>query len=349
MINVVKSYLPSKEKYCEYLEKIYSSAWLTNNGQCVQLLTQKLEAYLGVKNLLLVANATIGLQIAYKALGLQNEVITSPFSFVATTSSLVWEGLTPKFTDIQPCTFCIDENQIESAITSKTSAILPVHVYGNVCGVEKIANIAQQYKLKIIYDAAHAFGVKYCGQSVLNYGDISVLSFHATKLFHTVEGGALIIKDDAVFKRASDMINFGFDRLGSGKIEGLGINAKMSEFHAAMGLCVLEDMGCILAERQKIDRYYREHLPSFLVQLSIHKNAIANYAYFPVIFETEMQLLQAVADLKVQGIIPRQNQSQRRAETYQRLPHRINTCTRRASECPSRYIQARRRGGHIQP
>ncbi len=304
-IHVTKSYLPPKEKYDQYLKKIYDSGWLTNNGQCVQELTKKLEAYLGVKNLLLVTNATLGLQIAYRALGLTGEVITTPFSFVATTSSLVWEGLIPRFADIDPETFCLNPHNIEAAITSKTSAILPVHVYGNACEVEMIQTIAKKNKLKVIYDAAHAFGVKYKGESILNYGDISLLSFHATKLFHTVEGGALIIPDDAIFNKAKELMNFGFDTQGNGDIVGLGINAKMSEFHAAMGLCVLEDMSNILETRQKIDSRYRERLPKTIQTLQINKSATANYAYFPIILKSERQLLMVTKALHKHQIMPR--------------------------------------------
>ena len=303
-INVTKSHLPAKTKYDQYIQKIYESGWLTNNGQCVRELTKKLETYLGVKNLLLVTNATIGLQVAYRALGLSGEVITTPFSFVATTSSLVWEKLIPRFADINPMSFCLHPDNIEPLITQKTSAILPVHVYGNVCEVEKIRDIAHKNKLKVIYDAAHAFGVKYKGKSVLNYGDISILSFHATKLFHTVEGGALIIQDDQAFKKAQELVNFGFE-VGTGEITSLGINAKMSEFHAAMGLCVLEDMATILKERERAGMCYRKYLPKNIKTLKINANADSNYAYFPIVLESEAVLLLIIAALKEQSIIPR--------------------------------------------
>lgn len=306
MIHVTKSYLPSIDKYHARLEKIYASGWLTNNGQFVQELTKKLENYLGVKNVLLVTNATIGLQVAYKALGLSGEVITSPFSFVATTSSLAWEHLIPRFVDIDPHSFCLNADYIEAAITQKTSAILPVHVYGNICEVEKIQEIAKAYQLKIVYDAAHAFGVNYKGQSCLNYGDISVLSFHATKLFHTIEGGALIIQDDAVFNKAREMINFGFEVGGpSGHIASLGINGKMSEFHAAMGLCVLEDLPLILQKRQQVDATYRAYLPQSLKTLMINDSATKNYAYFPVCFANEKQLLEVMFLLEKEHVLTR--------------------------------------------
>ena len=304
-INVTKSYLPDLDKYQTHLKKIYDTHWLTNAGPFVQELTERLQTFLGVKNLLLVANATIGLQVAYKALNLKGEVITSPFSFVATTSSLVWENLTPVFTDIEPQSLCLDPLQIEAKITDKTSAILPIHVYGNACEVEQIDVIAKKYNLKTIYDAAHAFNVQYKGKSILNYGDISILSFHATKLFHCVEGGALIIQDDALFKKAKEMINFGFDSGGSGKIIGLGINAKMSDFHAAMGLCVLDDIHDILKKRQKIDHLYRQKLPKQIKVFNTNPNGSSNYAYFPILFKSEERLLTAIAALQENNIFPR--------------------------------------------
>ncbi len=303
VVNVTKTYLPDIKKYIQYVERIYETGWVTNAGACVQELTKRLEQYLGVKNLVLVSNATLGLQLAYKALELSGEVITTPFSFVATTSSLVWEKLTPRFVDIDPTSFCINPALIESAITPKTSAILPVHVYGNVCEVEKIEAIAKKHKLKVVYDAAHAFGVNYKGASVLNHGDISILSFHATKLFHTVEGGALIIKDDAVYEKVKRLMNFGLN--GPVEIVSEGINTKMSEFHAAMGLCVLDDMAEILQKRQEVDRYYREHLPDQLHLLEVNPSATPNYAYFPVVFDSESQLLKVEAVLKANNIVPR--------------------------------------------
>jgi len=189
-INVTKTYLPDKTKFERYVNLIFDNGQLTNNGQLVRKLENRLAQYLGVKNLLLVTNGTLALQVAYKLLDLKGDIITTPFSFVATTSSLVWEGLNPVFVDINRDTLNIDTDNIEEKISEKTSAILPVHVYGNGCDVEKIEEIAHKYNLKVIYDAAHAFGVNYNGRSILQYGDISVLSFHATKVFHTIEGGA---------------------------------------------------------------------------------------------------------------------------------------------------------------
>ena len=220
MIPVTKAYLPNKEKYQSYVERIFQSGWLTNNGSLLQELERRLADYLGVKNIILVANGSFALQLAYKALDLEGEVITTPFSFAATTSTLAWEGLKPIFADINPKTFNIDPAQIEAQITSNTSAIVPVHVFGNPCDVEAIQAIADKHKLKVVYDAAHAFGSEYKDQSVLNFGDISTLSFHSTKLFHTIEGGAVITNDDELAKKVRLMINFGIS--GPASIDSVG-------------------------------------------------------------------------------------------------------------------------------
>ena len=245
MIPVTKPYLPSREKLDRYIDGIYERAWLTNNGELVQELTRRLEEYLGVENLLLVANGTLALQIAYRALGVTGrneptEAITTPFTFVATASSLKWEGVEPVFADIDPNTWCLDPTNIEPAITPRTQAIVPVHVFGNACDVDAIDAIAKKHSLKVIYDASHAFGVKYQGESLLKHGDAATLSFHATKLFHTGEGGAIVFKRKEDLERAKKMINFGIT--GPETVEALGINAKMNELQAAMGLCVLDEM-----------------------------------------------------------------------------------------------------------
>jgi len=303
VINVTKTYLPDRTKLDKYIDKIYSTAWMTNNGQLVKELTSRLEEYLGVQNLLLVSNGTLALQIAYKALGVSGQAITTPFSFVATTSSLVWEGIEPIFVDIDPETFCIDPSKIEEAITPETTAIVPVHVFGNACDVEKIENIAQKYGLKTIYDGAHAFGVQYNGGSLLSYGDATILSFHATKLFHTIEGGAIIFKNKEDLERAKPMINFGID--GPDLITELGINAKMNEFQAAMGLCVLDEMNTILEERAKIWHHYQQSLQDHLQLIQFNPHSSNNYSYFPVVFDSEEMLLKVKAALNKQGINPR--------------------------------------------
>jgi len=303
VINVTKTYMPDKNKYISYVHKIYETGWITNNGPLVQELELRLSKYLGVKNIVLVSNGTIALEIAYRLLALKDEVITTPFSFVATTSSLVSNGLKPVFTDINPKTFNLDPCKIEEAINEKTSAIVPVHVFGNACEVEKIEKIANKHNLKVIYDAAHAFGEDYNGKSLLNYGDISTLSFHATKIFHSIEGGALIINDDSLVKEARSLINFGID--GPESIQGLGTNAKMNEFEAAMGLCVLDDIEKIKKERRNLYNRYKKELNSFIEIQERNKKCTNNYAYFPILMENEDELLVLKEKLNKEGINPR--------------------------------------------
>jgi len=303
MINVTKTYLPNKEKYKHYIDEIYENGWLTNNGPLVQRLEKRLAKYLGVKNIVLVSNGTVALEIAYRTLGLKGFVITTPFSFVATTSSLVTNQLLPIFADIDPNSFNLDPKNIEKLITPNTSAILPVHVFGNACEVEEIEQIAKKHDLKVIYDAAHAFDVKYKDQSLLNYGDISTLSFHATKLFHSIEGGALIINDDELVQKARYLINFGIKN--AEEIPELGTNAKMNEFEAAMGLCVLDDIEEIKQKRKDILENYRSELKDLVQFQEQNENATKNYSYFPVLFENEAQLLKVQKALNDKQIFPR--------------------------------------------
>lgn len=304
MIPVTKAYLPNKDKYKAYIDRIYESEWLTNNGSLLQKLEQRLKEYLGVKHIILVANGSLALQLAYKALDLKGEVITTPFSFAATTSTLVWEGLTPIFADVEPHSFNIDPKQIEALITPKTSAILPVHVFGNPCEVEVIQAIADKHELKVIYDAAHAFGSEYKGQSVLNHGDISTVSFHATKLFHTIEGGAVITNDDELSNKVRLLMNFGIT--GPTTIESVGTNAKMNEFEAAMGLCVLEEIDTIKIGRERVWKSYQELLADTnLTFQAWNQHGANNHAYAPVLFESEDKLLITEAKLKEKGILPR--------------------------------------------
>lgn len=308
MIPVTKSYLPNKDKYKAYVDRIYETAWLTNNGSLLQELERRLKEHLGVKHLILVANGSLALQLAYKALDLKGEVITTPFSFVATTSTLAWEGLKPVFADIDPACFNLDSNNIESLITKRTSAIVPVHVFGNPCQVEAIQAIADKHNLKVIYDAAHAFSTDYTDQhgytqSVLNYGDISTISFHATKLFHTIEGGAVITNDDELARKIRLLINFGI--IGPTTIESVGTNAKMNEFEAAMGLCVLDEIDTIKTERQRIWQTYQQELPGLVQFQQWNPQSQNNHAYAPVLFESEAQLFKVEAKLKENNIIPR--------------------------------------------
>ena len=303
MINVTKSYLPNIEKYKSYIDEIYKTAWLTNQGPLVQRLETRLAQYLGVKNIVLVSNGTIALEIAYRALDLKGEVITTPFSFVATTSSLVTNKLIPIFVDINEKTFNLNPKNIEKKITSRTSAILPVHVFGNACEVEEIEKIAKKSNLKVIYDAAHAFDVKYKDNSLLNYGDISTLSFHATKLFHTIEGGALIINDDELVQKVRYLINFGIKN--PQEIPHLGTNAKMNEFEAAMGLCILDDIEDIKTNRKKVVENYKIGLESLVTFQKQNEQANENYSYFPILFKNETQLLKVQNALNDNQIFPR--------------------------------------------
>ena len=303
MINVTKTYLPSKKKYQKYVDEIYENGWITNNGPMVKKLENRLATYLGVKNIVLVANGTAALEIAYRTLDLKGYAVTTPFSFVATTSSLVTNGLKPIFSDINEQTLCIDPKKIETQITPNTSAIVPVHVFGNACDVEAINQIAKKHDLKVIYDAAHAFGVKYKGKSLLTHGDISTLSFHATKLFHTIEGGALIINNDALVEKARYLINFGIENAES--IPELGTNAKMNEFEAAMGLCMLDEIEMVLEKRKLVYKRYEEVLKG-KVQFPIKgKDTTQNYSYFPIILKDEVETLALQKVLNDKEIFPR--------------------------------------------
>jgi len=304
MIPVTKPFMPPREEYEKYLEGIWEREILTNNGPLVKELERRLKEYLGVENLLYVANGTMALQIAIKALDLKGEIITTPFSYVATTSSIVWEGCTPVFVDIDPNTLNIDPNLIEEAITEKTSGILATHVFGNPCDIEAIQAIADKHNLKVIFDAAHCFGTTYKGKSVFSYGDISTASFHATKLFHTVEGGAVFTKDKELNKRMSRMRNFG--HAGSEKFDGVGINGKNSEFHAAMGIVNLRYIDSILLKRKKQFEFYENYLfGSPFQEICIEKNSEFNCAYYPLIFKSEDIALKVKSTLERKEIFPR--------------------------------------------
>ncbi len=304
MINVTKSFLPPKEEYLAYLDKIWETNQLTNHGPLVYELEEKLKDYLGVKHLFFISNGTIALQIAIKALDLKGEVITTPFSYVATTSTIVWESCQPVFVDIDPHTLCIDPDLIEATITENTTGIMATHVYGIPCAVEKIQAIADKHGLKVIYDAAHTFGGKYKGESIVSYGDIATLSFHATKLFHTVEGGAIITEDDELAHRISYMRNFGHK--GQEEFWGLGINGKNSEFHAAMGLCVLPHLTEIITARKQVSGWYDDFLAgSGLVRPTLPEGTEYNYAYYPVLFSSEEALVSAQSRLNKADIYPR--------------------------------------------
>jgi dTDP-4-amino-4,6-dideoxygalactose transaminase len=302
-INVTKTYLPPLEDYVKYLEKIWASGWVTNNGALVQDLEKKLAEYLGVPHVQYVSNGTVALQLALKALEVEGEVITTPFSYVATVNSILWEHCTPVFVDIEDRTFNMDSANIEAAISQRTSAILPVHVYGYPCDVHRIQELAQKYNLKVIYDGAHAFGCELNGISLLNYGDLSTLSFHATKLFHTVEGGAIIAHTPAMADRLWKLKSFGHR---NDDYFFTGINGKNSELHAAMGLCILPKVNELIEKRQRVFKWYRQLLEGLdLVFPRLVDGLKYNYSYFPVLFESEGQLLRVVAGLKQNDIIPR--------------------------------------------
>ncbi|MCH7408642.1 DegT/DnrJ/EryC1/StrS family aminotransferase [Belliella sp. DSM 111904] len=296
MIPVTQPFLPPRIEYEEYLEGIWQRNWLTNDGELVRELETKLKEILQVSNMLFVANGTLALQLAIKALGIKGEVLTTPFSYVATTSSIVWEGCTPIFVDILP-DYTIDPKLIEEAITPKTSAILATHVYGIPCQVEEIQRIADKHNLKVIYDGAHAFGVKVKGKSIFEYGDISTCSFHATKLYQTIEGGAVFTKDKSLFKKLGYLRNFGHD--GFDRFNGVGINAKNSEFHAAMGLANLKYLEEIMLKRKDQFMFYHKRLSHLAVSLILLENLTSfNYSYFPIQFQSEEELLKVKAKLE---------------------------------------------------
>jgi len=296
MIPVTKPFLPPLAEYNAYLEGVWQRQWLTNMGPLASDLEMKLKKHLGVSHLLFVTNGTVALQMAIKALNLTGEIITTPFSFIATTSCIVWENCTPVFADINRDNLNIDPASIEKAITDKTSAILATHVYGNPCDVEKIEAIAKKHNLKVIYDGAHAFGVKVKGKSVFEYGDVSTCSLHATKLYHSGEGGLIVTKDPQLLKKLAYMRNFGFN--GPEAFAELGINGKNSELHAAMGLVNLKYIEAIHNKRKEISERYDEKLKGLkAVRPKWHKDSAQNYAYYPVVFESEELLLKSVQKL----------------------------------------------------
>ena len=304
MINVTKTFFPPLEEYQEQLQRIWNNQWLTNRGELVLELEEKLRSYLEVNHILVTNNGTIPIQIALKLLGNGGEIITTPFSYVATSAAIVWENCTPVFVDIHPEYLTIDETKIEAAITDKTTCILPTHVFGNPCHVEAIETIAKKHQLKVIYDAAHAFGVTYNGASIFEYGNVSTCSFHATKLFHTGEGGALFAKDTKLQHQLFYSHNFGHD--GPLAFHGLGINGKISELQAAMGLAVLPNMETILVERKRVVDFYNQNLDFSQIQaLKIRQNTLWNYSYYPVIFKDEVTLLRVQKALNEDQIFPR--------------------------------------------
>lgn len=304
MISVTKIFLPPIEEYQTFVQRAYNKQWLTNRGELVLELESKLKEYLSVSNILITNNGTVSLQIALKLLGNQGEIITTAFSYVATTAAIMWQHCTPVFVDIHPEYFSIDETKIEAAITHKTTAILATHVFGNPCNVEVIETIARKHNLFVIYDAAHAFGVKYKDESVFSYGDVSTCSFHATKIFHTGEGGAVFCKDATLQHKIYYSHNFGHN--GPLEFYGLGINGKISELQAAMGLAMLPYMQTIFTERKKVVDYYNSQLRTREIQtLKIREGTDWNYSYYPVVFKSEATLIHVQNALNDQNIFPR--------------------------------------------
>lgn len=304
MIPVTKPFLPPKEIYQQYLSGIWDRDWLTNMGPLSSALELKLKKHLKVKHLLYATNGTLALQMAIKALNLKGEIITTPFSFVATTSSIVWEGCRPVFVDIDSRSLNMDASKIESSITKNTTAILATHVFGNPCDVESIQKIAHKHSLKVIYDAAHAFGVNVNETSIFEFGDISICSLHATKLYHSTEGGLLITKDPGLLKKLAYIRNFGFD--GPTAFAELGINGKNSEFHAAMGLANLQYIQQIHDKREILTAQYDKMLKTEKLCKQVwHPSANMNYAYYPIIFESESAALKCFDNLKKKEIFAR--------------------------------------------
>ncbi|MET3107576.1 dTDP-4-amino-4,6-dideoxygalactose transaminase [Oxalobacteraceae bacterium GrIS 2.11] len=286
-IPVTQPFLPPLEEFIPYLEQIWENKWLTNNGPFHVQLEEALCKYLGVEHISLFTNGTIALITALQALRISGEVITTPYSFVATSHSLLWNGIKPVFVDIDPLTYNIDPAKIEAAITSHTTAIMPVHCYGNPCDVEAIEKIADNYGLRVIYDAAHAFAVNFKGQSLLRHGDLSVLSFHATKVFNTFEGGAIVSPDAKTKHRIDQLKNFGFtDEV---TVTAPGINGKMSEINSAFGLLQLKYIDSAMAQRKKVDEFYRQRLVGIdgIKMTELPQAANSNYSYFPILVEDD--------------------------------------------------------------
>jgi dTDP-4-amino-4,6-dideoxygalactose transaminase len=289
-IYVTQPDLPPLEEFVPYLRKIWDSKILTNGGPFHDQLERALCDYLGVRHIALFTNGTIALVTALQALRITGEVITTPYSFVATAHSLLWNGIKPVFVDIDRDTLNLDPDKIEAAITPQTTAIMPVHCYGHPCDVERIQTIADTYGLKVIYDAAHAFGVKFRSESVLNHGDLSVLSFHATKVFTTFEGGAIVCPDAKTKQRIDHLKNFGF--VDEVTVVAAGINGKMSEFNAALGLLQIKGIDDALKKRKTIDTRYRNKLAGVkgIHCLQDSNEIVANYSYFPILVQSEYSL-----------------------------------------------------------
>lgn len=308
MITVTRPWLPSRDKLNKYIDRIYETKQLTNNGCLVRELEERLAKFLGVRHVILVANGTSALQVAYRALNIEGEVITSPFSFVATASSMVWQNITPRFCDIDTQTFTLNAQHVERKINKNTSAIVPVHVFGNPCDVSELAEVASRHNLKLVYDASHCFAVRYNNKSILSYGDVSTLSFHATKLFHTCEGGAIVTDNETLAKDIRNRINFGIT--GMSQVDTVGINAKMNELEAAMGHAVLDDIEVSISSRKEQVGMYRDAFYDLVRDGYMHLQHIRtgteeNFAYLPVVLNSEVVVEKLDAAFRQNGILAR--------------------------------------------
>ena len=307
-ILVTRSSMPDINEYMDEISSIWESHWLTNMGVKHKQLQADLCEYLGVENVELLTNGHMAIELTLQAMNLQGEVITTPFTFASTTHAIVRNGLKPVFCDIDPVTFTMDTEKLENLITDRTCAILPVHVYGNICNIEEIRRLAHKYELKVIYDAAHTFGETYKGQGIGSFGDASCFSFHATKVFNTIEGGAVTYRDKRLGEKIYELKNFGIH--GPEEVSAVGANAKMNEFCAAMGLCNLKHVDEEIAKRKTVVERYRSHLEGVDgIQLNaLQPEVKSNYAYFPIIFEEKIfgssraEVFDALAE---QGIIAR--------------------------------------------
>lgn len=286
-INVTRSSMPELDEYVNEIKELWDSHWLTNMGIKHRQFQQDLQEFLDVKNVELLTNGHMALELTLQAMNLQGEVITTPFTFASTTHAIVRNNLKPVFCDIDPVTYTIDAGKIEDLITERTCAIMPVHVYGNICNIEEIERIAKKYRLKVIYDAAHSFGETYKGQGIGNFGDASCFSFHATKVFNSIEGGAVCFSDKHLGDALYDLKNFGIH--GPEEVSAVGANAKMNEFCAAMGICNLRHIETEIAKREKVVARYRKQLEGVegLRLNVIQPDVKSNYSYFPVVFDEE--------------------------------------------------------------
>jgi dTDP-4-amino-4,6-dideoxygalactose transaminase len=300
MIAVTKPDLPPLGEYTEFLKKIWASRWLTNNGEFLLQFEERLRQYLNIKNIVVVSNGTLALHLALKSLPKKGEIITTPFTFITTTNVILWEGFTPVFADIDLETFNINPDDVERKITEKTVAILAVHVYGNPCDVKRLEEIAEKHKITLIFDAAHAFGVEYEHQSVLNFGHISTLSFHATKQFNSIEGGGIVTLDETLVSKFKLLRDHGIK--SEEEVELPGTNAKMNEFQAALGICNLNHLEEKLALRQQLYQYYKDKLSSLPLQFQKIVASKYNYSYFPVCFTTFEQRERVFEELLKKGI-----------------------------------------------